>query len=144
MPRMKTINDLLRKDGSPLAPLLQKLQASRPYEAVFYAVLDPELTQHCRYAHYLDGELTLIATNSAWATRLRYTIPDLIKQLRVQPEFHELKKIRYMVDLSRRTSPKPRRSFSKLSSENEKLWKKTLAALQQQFKNRKPRHKPHK
>ncbi len=34
-------------------------------------VVGPELAEHCQPVHLVDGELTLEATSTAWATQLR-------------------------------------------------------------------------
>ena len=63
------------------------------------------------------------------ATRLRFVIPDIIKQLRIQPEFKDITNIRYTVTSSRTAATKPKKPKSKLSSSNEALWQKTLTEL---------------
>lgn len=49
-----------------------------------------ELQSHCRVGSFRSGKLILIATNSAWATSLRFVIPELRDMLRSKGGLHEL------------------------------------------------------
>jgi hypothetical protein len=77
----------------------------------------------------LEGStLAVVVTNASWATKLRYAIPDIIKNLRTQPEFKTITVIRYYIN--QQTQPlKSRKKLTKLSPDNEILWKGTLARL---------------
>ena len=55
----------------------------------------------------------IIVDSAAWATNLRYAIPDIIKTLRTQPEFKNLQNIRYHVSrYSIPSAPLPQRRNS--------------------------------
>lgn len=44
-------------------------------------IVGPDLAQHCAPAAFVDGELTLQAESTAWATQLRMLAPQLVKQI---------------------------------------------------------------
>ena len=57
------------------AKQLQQLQA-------LLARLQPELSQHCQVANFRDGELVLTVSSAAWAMRVRFLAPELLKSLK--------------------------------------------------------------
>lgn len=125
---MKTINEILKKTDSKLAKLIKKTKGAEDLEHIFRASLDSNLIKYCHFANYKNSVLTVTVKNTSWATKLRYSIPDIVKTLKVQPEFKDISTIRYVVD---KPTPKAKvkKSKTKLSTENEILWQKTLAEL---------------
>lgn len=81
------INDLLNKSESPLGKLIAHAQAIDELNNTFISVLDKELIPYCRVGYYDLGVLTLFANSSAWATRLRYAVPNLLSKLRSIPQW---------------------------------------------------------
>jgi hypothetical protein len=126
---MKTIADILKKSGSLLSKLINKAESSQDLEIMFRTALDNNLTKHCHFANYKNSELTVTVTNASIATRLRFAIPDIIKRLRIQPEFKDITNIRYAIVATRTPITKPRDTKTKLSPNNEILWQKTLSTL---------------
>jgi len=131
---MKTIADILKKNNSPLAKLINKLKSSQDLEIIFHTALDASLAKHCHFANYKNSELTVTVSNTSWATRLRFAIPDIIKQLQIQPEFKTLTSIRYTVISPQMLTIKSKSPGTKLSSNNEILWQRTLADLKEKNK----------
>lgn len=132
---MKTVTAILEKSTSPLAKLITKTKASQSLELVFRTILDPALILHCRFANYQDSTLTVTVPNPSWATRLRYAIPDIIKNLQVQPEFKTIRTIRYTIS-SQKQLPKTKNKKITLTGNNELLWKNTLAELKEKQNQR--------
>jgi len=128
---MDTISKILQKKGSKLSKLIEKTRGSENLEAIFHAALEENIAKHCQFANFKDSLLTVTVSNSSWAMKLRYTIPDIVKNLRIQPEFKELTKIRYTIAKPNQKTPKKKHSPEKISKENEKLWHKTIADLQE-------------
>lgn len=122
---MKTISEILTK--SSFGKLVKRTHYTKELAFVFRNILDPSLAKNCQFAN-LDGSVvTVTVKNPAWATRLRYAIPDIIKNLRTQPEFAKVKTIRYLIQTS--GSPTTKKKPKKLSRDNEILWQNTLAKL---------------
>lgn len=72
--------------GTLLAQLVRDRGWERPAaEARLFGawecVVGPEVAQHCRPVKLEDGELTLEASSTAWATQLRLLAGSLLKQI---------------------------------------------------------------
>jgi hypothetical protein len=133
---MKTIGEILRKNNSALTKLIKKTQGTQSLAFAFQNMLDSNLAKNCSFAN-LNLEksmITVTVTNAAWATRLRYAIPDMIKTLRTQPEFKTVTTIRYLINQPTHAS-KPKKRQKKLSNENEILWQESLIRLKQPRKS---------
>lgn len=78
-------------------------------------------------------EALIIADNAAWATRLRYAIPELLKSVNTQPEFANLQKIHCRVksDLERDECAAPVRRCNQMSPENERMWRELMQQLRE-------------
>lgn len=96
--QMKTIDNILGK-SSVLQNLLSKTKELQYLNKIFAFCLERNLAKHCRIAK-IDTEnrtLHVVVDNPTWATKLRYTIPDILKNLKTQPEFKNIKNISYSV-----------------------------------------------
>ncbi len=49
--------------------------------------LPADAASHVQVVHWSDGQLTVQVDSTAWATRLRYLSPQLLRQLQQLPEF---------------------------------------------------------
>jgi len=128
---MKTIGEILEKNNSIFTKLIKKTKDTKDLAAVFQSVLDANLTKNCQFAKLEDSVITIAVKNAAWATRIRYAIPDMLKNLRTQPEFKKITSIRYFVVVHPTTHATAlKKKTTKLSSTNEVLWQETLAKLQ--------------
>lgn len=136
MLKMKTINNILKKDDSNLKKLIKKALSSENLSHVFKTSVDQNLAKYCQFANYKKSTLTLIVTNSSWATKLRFAIPDIIKTLQVNPEFNDISKIKYVIAPNELKTARKSKTI-KLTGENEKLWKKTVNELKEKAALRK-------
>ncbi len=59
--------------------------------------LDNELRGHCKVANFEQGSLVLVVNSAAWATRLRYLLPQLRTKLRNDAEMYNLRTIKVIV-----------------------------------------------
>ncbi len=79
-PRFVPVCDLLRSNGAVSACLGQQ----RLEDALFARVrgsLSPGTRPHCLDARVADRVLTLTLDSPSWATRARYQVPDLLRDL---------------------------------------------------------------
>jgi hypothetical protein len=93
----------------------RSIQEWRRLQHIFQGQLDPDWRPYCQFNHYKNGCLLLAVQSGAWAARMRYLAPDLIKPLQVYPEFSELRTIKCQVEPSLFSSAKIR-STPKLSA----------------------------
>lgn len=125
---MKTLGQIFSHNRNILPELVGKAQKLSQIDKLFRSFLDASLAQHCHLADISVTEAVVITDSSAWAMRLRYAIPDILKNVKTQPEFKNLKKIRYSVSPNQNL-PTPKKVKVKISAESEKLWKEVLEQL---------------
>ncbi len=88
-------NNIVQEINHHLSDINQALQIA----------LDKTLAKHCRIANFHQGRLVIETDSPAWATKLRFSIPDLREKLRKDPQFANLKHIEYYVNPE--NTPKP-------------------------------------
>lgn len=94
--KIKSLQQILAQEDHPqFRAIIQQNEQTQMLNKILPAYVDDEIIKHCHIARFANGKMLLIVENAAWATKLRYIIPDLIKKLKVQPEFKTLKKIHY-------------------------------------------------
>lgn len=94
---MKTIGDILTAKTSKLAHLLLHNQQAQFLNTIFHGIIDQSMTKHCNIVKIEGHQLLVSVSNAAWATKFRYAIPELLKNLRTQPEFNNITAIRYII-----------------------------------------------
>ncbi|MCK4869648.1 MAG: DUF721 domain-containing protein [Gammaproteobacteria bacterium] len=94
----KSIGELLNSKTGQLHKLIHQTEELQHLDRLFRQTLDNELGGHCHVSKFDGTHMILVVDNANWATNLRYGLPDIIKTLRVQPEFKGLKKINYKVN----------------------------------------------
>ena len=88
-------------------PTLERARKLRRLEQAVRGLLPQDVAAHCSVMNLKSETLVLCTPSSAWAARLRFTVPGLLKQLknqfaltvrdiqiRVQPETQEIQSIR--------------------------------------------------
>ena len=106
---MKTLGQILSCKHNILPKLVDKAQQLSKFDRLFRSFFDAALARHCHLAELTATEAVVVADSSAWAMRLRYAIPDILKNVKTQPEFKELKKIRYCVSIDQ-SLPQPKQA----------------------------------
>ena len=118
------IKQILTSNSSIRTLILQNANI-RHLDKIFKSFLDPILAKHCHLAHIKEDQgqmIALVAIDSpTWATRLKYEIPDIIKNLTTQTEFKNLAKINYSIK-EQEDKPEIKNQKQHLSPENEKRW----------------------
>jgi predicted nucleic acid-binding Zn ribbon protein len=91
------------RDPQPFGAVLDKLVKARGWqrpaaEATLFGqwekVVGPEVAEHCRPVKLADGELTVEAVSTAWATQLRLLAGSLLKQIGGQVGHNLVTKLR--------------------------------------------------
>lgn len=124
---MKTIGEILENNNSVFAKLIKKTQSANNLTSVFKNMLDTDIIKNCQFISLNNSTINIAVKNTAWATRIRYAIPDMLKILRTQPEFKTAKNIKYFISQSYQVAI-PKKKPARLSDKNEILW--------QEMKNR--------
>lgn len=127
---MKTIVEILRKDNNKIfAKLINKNQNLETLAGIFNSVIDPDIAKNCRLASIEDRVMHISVKNAAWANRVRYYLPEMLKNLHTQPEFHMVASIRYFIERQFAAPIAKKQISNKVSSHNEAMWRKTIAKL---------------
>lgn len=79
------------------ARLLEYAHQLQTIDAHLAACLDREASAHVRVAHLGNGRLLLHADSTAWSTRLRYLVPQLLRCLRQNTVLADLQHIEVRV-----------------------------------------------
>lgn len=135
---MKTLGNILhdedsKQNNSAFGKIVQQSQRLTKLNMLFKNFLEASLKMHCQLAQIEGSELVIIVDNASWATRLRYAIPEILKNIKTQPEFSTVKKIRYCIRLEANEELRKTQK-SRLSPEIEQLWKDTLEKLAEKTK----------
>ena len=81
----KTLSTFLR-DNSGLNKILQKVNQLQHLDQLLKTFLEPDISAHCQVANFRENILVIQCDNAAWATRIKFLIPQLISFLR-QPNY---------------------------------------------------------
>jgi len=65
-------------------PMLERARKLSRLEQAVLECLPPELGQHCKVLNLKNEVLVLATPSPAWAARLRFAVPDMLKQLQCQ------------------------------------------------------------
>lgn len=92
---MKTMAEILASQD--LKPYVEKTDRITKLNEAWLQVMNEEWTKHCKIANFEDGRLTLAVLNAGWATRIRYVLPEIQKELMRHEVFSFLKEIKCKV-----------------------------------------------
>ena len=112
------ISSSLNKSAS-LHSLMRHAHYLRQLDSIVHHQLNFSLQQHCKVANYRENTLYLHVDSPAWATKLRFTLPELLNNLRKYNEFRLLERIYLSQDNTRagQQSPLPK-PMERLSPES--------------------------
>ncbi len=125
----RSIAKILDQVGiSDATALTVRARALMAFERQVLVCLPQDLAANCHVAGVRDGCLRLIADSAAWAARLRFQEPLLLKALN-QRGTHEVRRIHVRVSPREQAHSLPKRKL-KLSAENVQLLVQTARALE--------------
>ena len=116
MPRRDAISCLQILERAAL-PMLDRAQKLKHLEQAILRLLPENLAGHCKVVNLKNETLILATTSSAWAARLRFAGPELLKQLRCQFPV-SLKTLQIKVQPEVGETPPARRPKPKLSMQS--------------------------
>lgn len=94
----RLVNNILNRQAGELRQIQQKLQQLQLLQQKLDHCIPDTFKPYCRVANYRDGCLIIAVSSAAWATQLRYAIPDLLQLLRTQAELYDLCSINTYID----------------------------------------------
>lgn len=75
------VKELLNNDVSSAQSVFSHIESLQLLESCLEQFLDTELFQHCRVANFRNETLTLNTSSASWATRIRYSVPDILNAI---------------------------------------------------------------
>ncbi|CEK11890.1 DUF721 domain-containing protein [Legionella hackeliae] len=67
--------------------------------------LPPHIANYCNIGSFVRGSLTLAVSNAAWATELRYNLPELRDRLRKEAGLYQLTGIKLIIEDTKNVLP---------------------------------------
>lgn len=112
----RSLKGILAQESPGLAPLLTHATTLQRLNGLVHGQLPAPLMAHCRVGNYKGGILTIHVGSATWASKLRYLIPDLRKELVEHPEFKDLVEIRLRT-VPESTAPPMKRRRARMPKE---------------------------
>ncbi len=103
----KTLTGIFQQDPEGILAFIQKKVAQlKKLNQIWQEEATEELSAHSRIANFRDTHLIIECDSAAWATRLRYMLPEIRQKLRQYPYLHDLSHIEWSIqpDFHRTTS----------------------------------------
>jgi hypothetical protein len=97
MDKPSPLSKLLHRANFPAEGLLQRGQFLHRLNSLLGSLLDTDSRLHCQVGNIREGVLILYADSTAWALRLRYQGPALLKQLQQRKGLATLRQIEVKV-----------------------------------------------
>lgn len=112
----RPLKGILAQDSPGLEPLLTHVATLQRLNSLVHDRLPAPLSIHCRVGNYKGGILTIHVGSPTWASKLRYLIPDLRKDLMGYAEFKDLLEIRLRT-IAQPSTPSARRRRPRMPKE---------------------------
>lgn len=80
-----------------LAHLCQQSIKLETFNEIIKRFLPKELQSYCKVGSFNQGRLQLIVADSAWASQLRYMLPELRDKLRREAKIFQLSSIKLTI-----------------------------------------------
>ena len=125
----RPVGDFLRRRKLKL--LQREAEAQQSLLKQVRALLTAPLEPHCTAARLSEGQLVLFADSSAWASRLRYLVPDILEGLRRAGVEASAIRIRVALESPSATQPpaRPKQPARRLSAANAELLLQVAASM---------------
>ncbi len=128
----KTLCGIFQQDPeSVLAFIQKKVTQLKKLNQIWQEVIAADIAAHSRIANFRDADLIIECDSAAWATRLRYVLPDIQQKLRQYPDLQGLSHIEWSIQPHfHSTTSQLSRLPPLLSSASAQLLKNTAGSIQ--------------
>jgi hypothetical protein len=93
----KKLSNVLAQSDNLAGEIIKKTSQLHALNLLLQKNLDSNLALHCKIANWRDQTLVLEMDSAAWATQLRFCIPELLMKLQATAELRSVKKIEYYI-----------------------------------------------
>jgi hypothetical protein len=97
MDKPNSLTSLLHNGDFPAGEMLKRGRFLNRLNNLVQTLLDDDLKIHCQVGNIRDGVLILYTDSTAWASRLRYQSPALLKQMQQHKGLASLQQIEIRV-----------------------------------------------
>ena len=129
----KSIANLLQKpsDQSVLAFIQKKIQELKQLNRLWQKEATDGLATHSCVANFRNNILVIEVNSASWATRLRFSLPELLARLSKHTYLQSLKTIEWYIEPEQRSAPVKliKKPLLTLSQENKLLIQSTAESL---------------
>lgn len=129
----KALTSLLQDYGSAdgLRKIVRQAQRLLATDQIIAAFLPENLQSHCQTAQVTATAITIIVDSAAWLTHLRYLKPQLLQQLKTQPQCVNLKDIIFRIQPQQMVEAVkiPPTHSHRLSADSKELLRSTAEAI---------------
>ena len=112
----RSVGHILSSKSSGLERLLERVNNLAEVNRALHSYLAAPLNAHCQLQNIKGQWAVVHVDSSAWATRLRYQIPQLLKFLQSLPGLGQLKEIQIQIRPPRHQAPKPKARSAQFSA----------------------------
>ncbi len=91
-------NQLVNSDAMQLTGLFKKIQQLESLKKLWQIYVPTNLRAYTKVANYRDDCLVISVASAAWATELRFILPDMLQILRKEGKLYQLRSISFYVD----------------------------------------------
>ena len=127
----QTLCGIFQQDPESVLAFIQKKVAQlKKLNQIWQEEITEDLAAHSRIANFRDEYLIIVCDSAAWATRLRYILPEIRQKLRQYPDLHGLSHIEWSIQPHfHSTTPSLSRLPPLLSSTSAQLLKNTAGSI---------------
>lgn len=119
----KTFKHLIARQTGKLEQVLERVESLRRLNERVMLCVDPDLQAHCQVANFRQGCLVMVVDSAVWATRLRYSFPELLNRLRFEARLFEVSSLQCVVrKVSMPQISKNKEKSLSLTAENAQLF----------------------
>lgn len=120
----KTFKQLMARQFGGVEQVLERVEYLRRLSERVMPLVDPDIAPYCELANFRAGSLIFVVDSGVWATRLRYTFPDLLNRLRFEARLFDVANLQCVVRKHSPTRQKPAvtRPALQMSEENASLF----------------------
>jgi hypothetical protein len=124
---MKSVRNIV-DSNTTAAKLGKKLADYRALYEMVRSILSPPMDQQLKAAVLQSGVLSLFVSSPVWASRLRYTVPQLLGQLQQRGLGVDRIRIRILLEAGKKPSSLKNKTPS-LSKHNGEILRQTAASI---------------
>ena len=88
-----SVKQLLQTQHSALQRIFAKVRQLNELNELLKKELEPELVKHCMVANVYTDRLIVLVENGSIATRLRFSVPDLLPRLKAHNLLKDIKTV---------------------------------------------------